>query len=362
MLKSYLVLLNIILISQIHSFAQNTNTPIQKLLIGVKESPPFVVKNPDGSWNGISIWLWKQIADDLDIEFEFREMELEELLQSVSTGEIDAVVGSLTITPERELKMDFTHSFYSSGLGVAVSSDSRSKMFLVIQRFFSVEFVSVLATLIFLLLSVGWLVWYFERKNNPDQFGGKQYEGVLSGFWWSAVTMTTVGYGDKSPVTTGGRIVALIWMFTSIIIISGITASITTALTVTQLESSINSVNDLSSVRIATVSGSAAEEYLRNNGMRVFGYESLDDALIALDSNRVEAAVYDAPILRFLIMNNPNYNVQILPFTFQRQDYGFALKSNSKLREPINISLLNISMSDEWKQYIEKQLGEIANF
>ena len=41
----------------------------------------------------------------------------------------------------------------------------------------------------------------------------------LSAFWWAAVTMTTVGYGDKTPVTTGGRIVGLVWMFTSVIVI-----------------------------------------------------------------------------------------------------------------------------------------------
>jgi len=47
--------------------------------------------------------------------------------------------------------------------------------------------------------------------------------------------MTTVGYGDKSPITAAGRLVALVWMFSSIIIISLITGAFATAMTVHQL-------------------------------------------------------------------------------------------------------------------------------
>jgi len=50
------------------------------------------------------------------------------------------------------------------------------------------------------------------------------------------VTMTTVGYGDKSPKTLGGRMVALVWMIFSIIFIASFTANITTSLTLSELK------------------------------------------------------------------------------------------------------------------------------
>ena len=48
------------------------------------------------------------------------------------------------------------------------------------------------------------------------------------GLWWAITTVTTVGYGDKVPVTAGGRAVAVVLMFTGIALVSVITASLAT--------------------------------------------------------------------------------------------------------------------------------------
>lgn len=37
-----------------------------KLLIATKQAPPFSLKNADGEWTGLSIELWRRIADELD--------------------------------------------------------------------------------------------------------------------------------------------------------------------------------------------------------------------------------------------------------------------------------------------------------
>jgi voltage-gated potassium channel len=44
--------------------------------------------------------------------------------------------------------------------------------------------------------------------------------------WWSVVTVTSVGYGDESPVTTAGRVVAVVLMITGIALFGVVAASI----------------------------------------------------------------------------------------------------------------------------------------
>lgn len=49
----------------------------------------------------------------------------------------------------------------------------------------------------------------------------------LDALWWSFVTATTVGYGDLSPVTTAGRVIAALLMIVGIGLISSLTSAIT---------------------------------------------------------------------------------------------------------------------------------------
>ena len=78
---------------------------------------------------------------------------------------------------------------------------------------------SLAIVLIFIVLCSG-LFFYFEYNHNPNM------DSIDDALWWGFVTSTTVGYGDIYPVTTPGRIIAMIVMLIGIGIFGFITASV----------------------------------------------------------------------------------------------------------------------------------------
>jgi polar amino acid transport system substrate-binding protein len=333
--------------------------PTQRtLIIGTKQAPPFAMKGPDGKWTGISIELWQQMAAQLNVKYQFKEMDLEHLLAGVTNGSLDAAVAAISVTSDRERVMDFTHPFYHTGLGIAVAAGNGTPWLAVLRRVLSWQFLAVIGLLALVLLGAGFFVWLFERRKNPEQFGGKPWEGIGAGFWWSAVTMTTVGYGDKAPRTLGGRLVALIWMFAAIIIISSFTAAITSALTVGQLGSSIHGPGDLPDVRVAGVASSTGELYLKRKHISYQSYPDAANALKALANGRVDAVVYDAPILQYLARENYPGEIAILPHKFVQQDYAIAVPQGSPLREQFDRVLESDIRSPQWQELIYRYLGE----
>lgn len=331
----------------------------EKITVGTKVAEPFVIQSPDGRWDGVSFDLWNNISTELGIVYEVKEYDLEGLIKSVENEQVDIVVSPLTITAEREERFDFTHPYYVTGLSIAVAAKEDDGLFSLFTRIISVEFFKAVGLLLLILLAVGFITWLFERKKNPEEFADGKSKGLWSSFWFAAVTMTTVGYGDKSPKSVGGRIVALVWMFAAIIIISSITAAIASALTVGQLETKVKGLNDLYSVSVGTISESSAESFLVDKRINYSTHSSVADGLEAIANGDLDAFVYDAPILKYLIKkDNLSTKVKVLPSTLEPVYYGFAIPEGSKLRENLNREIIKHISDKEWEDVLYRYFGE----
>lgn len=335
-----------------------SQTEKKHIVVGTKIAEPFVLKNNAGEWKGLSFELWNRISRELDFSYEVKSYNLEDLLKAVANREIDIAVSPLTVTSEREKLFDFTHSYFTTGLSIALKNKQESSFIHTISKIFSTQFLNIILVMMLVLFVVGFLVWLFERNKNISQFGDGMTKGLGSSFWWAAVTMTTVGYGDKAPKTVGGRLIALIWMFAGLVMISGFTAAITSALTIDQLDEDIKSVNDLYDVRVGTVNGSSSEEYLNQNGVSYIKFANLDEGIDLLKNDKIDAFVYDAPILKFHIKSkNISNEIKIMPVILDPINYAFALPSNSPLRETINRVLLKEIDQIEWTNIINTYIG-----
>jgi voltage-gated potassium channel len=80
------------------------------------------------------------------------------------------------------------------------------------------QYAAIIIITILLFSSYG--IFFFERKVNPD------IDSVGDAVWWSVVTVTTVGYGDKVPITPLGKVIGIILMFTGIGIIGILSGTI----------------------------------------------------------------------------------------------------------------------------------------
>jgi ABC-type amino acid transport substrate-binding protein len=337
--------------------SQGTVLQNRELVVGTKEAPPFAMKAADGTWQGISIELWRRMADEMHLRFRFSEENtVQGLLDGVAAGKFDIAVAALTVTAARERTVDFTQSFYTTGLGIAVPVAGTASWVPVIRAMTSFGFVQAVLALVGLALVVGFLIWLFERNRNED-FGGSVTRGLSSGVLWSTSAMTQRQTGSFSPRTLPGRIVAVFWMVASIIAIAVFTAGITSALTTKQLRGTVHAVADLSSVRVGAVAGTSTQETLARLHIAYRDFATLQDSVKALRGGKIDALVYDKPLLAWIIRDKFSSTVELLDVTFDPQNYAFAIPEGSPFRKQFNVAILDAIRNDSWEQVLFKYLG-----
>ncbi len=317
-----------------------------KLTIATKQAPPFAMLDANGEWYGLSISLFEVLAEELEIDYQWQEASLSEMIAGVETGRFDASIAAITITHDRERIVDFSHPFYTTGYGIVVPHSDTS-WWGMLGRLFSLDFLKSIGLLFLVLAFVGLCFWLAERGKNREEFR-PGLQGIGDGFWFSAVTMTTTGYGDMAPRTWTGRVVGLVWMFTALIITSTFTGMIASSLTAERLEQQIEGPSDLVSITTGSISGSASDEWLRNHGLDFIPYRNVDEGIEAVANGEIRSFVYDRPLLKYLVEQSFIDTVELVPGTFGRQDYGIALPPRSELRERLNRAMLVYLASDEW--------------
>lgn len=332
------------------------------ILVGIHEDPPFIIKNEEGDFEGLSVALWEHIALEMNQSFEYREYsDVIGIIRALDYEELDLSINPLVNNPSRMDKFQVTQPFYVSSIGAAITISSQSQFQIFVNNFFSRAFLNVILLLVLILLFFGTILWLLERRNNKYQFR-PGVKGLLDGLWWAAVTMTTVGYGDKAPKTNAGKTIAIIWMFTAVIIISSFTATIASTLTVNTLAADIEGLADLAVVeKIGIVGASESESFLRKHNMIPYQiYRTPEQGLRALSRKEIDVLVHHKLQLKYLIRTNQfEGKLQLLNLGFEDRYRSFMLPKEHPIYDELNLKLIENLEEPWWKEVINQYTSEV---
>jgi polar amino acid transport system substrate-binding protein len=342
---------------------QNVNAPsrspaakIPKTLnVGTRVGvPPFVFEE-NGQLTGFSIELWQKIAEELGVQYKLsKNSNVADLLSSVGEGKADLGIAAISITSGREEKFDFSYPMFESGLQIMVmakgSGRNTPNLFAL---FFSPELLQLFGIMVLIVLIPAHIVWFFERGLEQGMgISTSYFPGIFEACWWAASTLAT--QADSMPKAVMGRVIAVIWMFTSVVFVAYFTATVTTSLTVQQLSGAIQSPKDLPGKIVATTKGSTSAKFLSDRNIQKLEFTNIDDAYDSLLKGEANAIVFDSPVLLYYAAHAGKGKVQVVGEIFQKENYGIVFATNSPLRKPINNALLTLQEKGVYQDLHDK--------
>lgn len=289
-----------------------------------------------------------------------RNPDYNDLVNQVAANNFDAVVGDVTIVTNRTRIVDFTQPYMESGLVVVVPVvQEKSSPWSFLKPFsLSMWFVTGL-----FFLFVGAVVWILEHRINHE-FRGPPRKQLMTIFWFSFSTMFFSH--RENTVSTLGRVVLIIWLFVVLIINSSYTASLTSILTVQQLTSKIEGIDNLVSGTdpIGVQDGSFVRKYLVDelnvHESRLVTLKNQQDYINALQrgpSNGGVAAIVDELPYIELLLYDAQCQFRTVGQEFTRSGWGFAFQRDSPLAVDMSTAILQLSENGELQKIHDKWLS-----
>ena len=350
--------------------SRQSSSPVSAVNIGTNNNKtirvvtqviePLVVYE-DREYSGFSIEVFRAIAEESNLDFTIYSVNsIAKMLDDLKRGQADVATAALGITSQRESRLEFTHPYYETGLQILIPKQGsfiHTIPATVLSIVFSKEVLLIFLFFFGVLLISAHIIWFAERRENSE-FPDDYWNGIGTAIWWAAVTVTTVGYGDKTPKGVPGRVFGLIWIFAGYFAFSYFTATVTSTVTLQEIDREINELDDLYGKKVATITNSAAEFYLRENGINAKTFNTIDAAVGNLMQDSTDAVVYDAPVLQHYASKDNYEHIEVTGTKFKEQAYGFALPKGSPMRKQLNLGYLRLVESGKYEEIKNRWFGK----
>ncbi|KAK7085043.1 hypothetical protein SK128_002474 [Halocaridina rubra] len=402
------------------------------------QQPPFIMKrkNDEGQdeFYGYCIELINEIKEIIKFEYEIYEApdgkfgtmdedhQWNGMIKELIEKRADIALAPLSVMAERENVVDFTVPYYDL-VGITILM-KKPEVPTSLFKFLTVLEPEVWICILFAYGFTSILLYIFDRfspysyQNNKEKYkdDDEKREFTLKECLWFCMTSLTPQGGGEAPKNLSGRLVAATWWLFGFIIIASYTANLAAFLTVSRLDTPIESLDDLSNqykVQYAPMNGTATMTYfermayIEHKFYEIWKDMSLNDSMS--DIERAKLAVWDYPVsdkytkmwqsmqeaglpktfdealervrkstsssegfayigdatdIRYLVLTN--CDLQIVGEEFSRKPYAVAVQQGSPLKDQFNDAILKLLNQRKletlkerwWNQNPEKKVCE----
>ncbi|KAG6501051.1 glutamate receptor 2.7-like isoform X1 [Zingiber officinale] len=297
------------------------------------------------------------------IPFEDSSQSYDLLVDQVFLRNFDAVVGDTTILARRSEHVEFTMPFTESGVSMIVpirgSNDKNIWIFLL-----PLTTELWLGSLCFFIFT-GFVVWAIEHRGNTE-FAGDLPNQLGTTFYFA---FSTLVFSHKENLTSNlTRFAVIIWFFVVLILSSSYTASLTSMLTVQQLQPTVADMSQLNKtkVNIGYQDGSFVQGMLQEmfHVQKLKNYSTpgqYAEALLKGSANGGVDAIFDEiPYLKVFLSEHCTDFTMVGP-TYKTDGFGFVFPLGSSLVPDISRAILSITEGEKMGQIEKAWFGDPSN-
>ncbi|KAJ4820655.1 glutamate receptor 2.2 [Rhynchospora pubera] len=311
------------------------------------------LKDTNQAYKGFSIKVFDTAMDLMDVNFTytFVPVDPDNATSELNNGNVDAIIGDMLIDPGSKEMANFTFTapYLSGDIWVVVSKKLIPDRWTFLRPFPLKLWVVSVGFFFF----TGITLWVIEHRSNPA-FRGPVSEQTGRTFYFA---FSTLVYAHDEKVTSNfSRFLLIIWFFTVFVLTQSYTASLTSILTVQQLQHPIaNSIAELRKngeyVGYQTgsdfVSNLLIEKlHFKPTKLRSYSIDNYEDALKNGSAHGGVGAIIDVEHYLYEILSrNCSEGYTKLGETFSTKGFGFVFNQKGYLvKVALSEAIMNMSI------------------
>jgi polar amino acid transport system substrate-binding protein len=312
-----------------------------KTVVVTRVLPPFIIED-GANYVGFSAELWLELAKRTNIVFTWKRVgNVKEILTAVDKSEAQIGIAAISITAAREQQYDFSQPMFESGLQIMVPNVDNGFSWRDLVGFMTRGAMPYLMAILGLLILIpGHLAWFAERRHKEPIFSQHYVPGIFQAMAWALGA--AAGQQGDAPRSPYGKMLSALAVFVSLLFLTYWQAELTSSFTVQQLQGGISGPGDLPGKLVGTTTGSTSAVYLKTHGAKIQEFEKITDAFDALEKGKLEAVVFDAPVLLYYASTGGRGKVRVVGTMFKKENYGIVFPRGSELRKRVNEALLKM--------------------